>query len=296
MPIPVPDALDDAAALAAAKATQVARLPRYLVSSAFAGAFIGIAVVLLVSVSAPLVADGNPATKLVQGSVFGIALTLVVFAGAELFTGNAMYMVQGIVRRTVTPAQLAAVWVASLVGNLAGSIAFAALVHAGGSLSGPGSSMIAGVVAAKDALTGPQLLSRSILCNALVCLALWMAGRTKSDAAKLVVLWWALMAFIASGFEHSIANMTLFGLGIFDGSATWGQLGRNLVWTVPGNIIGGGLLIGLAYAYLGATHAADDDAVLEPVPAPGHGDDPAARVAEPSAEPADGHLDDVLVG
>jgi nitrite transporter NirC len=226
-----------------------------LLSSAFAGAFVGIAVVLLVSVSAPLLAGANPATKLVQGAVFGIALTLVVFAGAELFTGNAMYMVQGLVRRTVTPAQVAAVWVASLVGNLIGSIGFAALVHAGGSLTGPGASMVASVVAGKDALTGPQLLSRSILCNALVCLALWMAARTKSDAAKLVVLWWALMAFIASGFEHSIANMTMFALGVFDGSATWAQLGRNLLWTVPGNILGGGVLVGLAYAYLGTTRA-----------------------------------------
>jgi nitrite transporter NirC len=255
MPIPIPDALDDAADLAATKAAQVRRLPRYLLSSAFAGAFVGIAVVLLVSVSAPLLAGANPATKLVQGAVFGIALTLVVFAGAELFTGNAMYMVQGIVRRTVTPPQVAAVWVASLVGNLIGSIGFAALVHAGGSLTGPGASMVASVVAGKDALTGPQLLSRSILCNALVCLALWMAARTKSDAAKLVVLWWALMAFIASGFEHSIANMTMFALGVFEGSATWAQLGRNLLWTVPGNILGGGVLVGLAYAYLGTTRA-----------------------------------------
>jgi nitrite transporter NirC len=80
---------------------------------------------------------------------------------------------------------------------------------------------------------------------------LWMAARTRSDAAKLVVLWWALLAFVASGFEHSIANATVFALGVFEGSATWSMLARNLAWTVPGNLVGGGLLVGLAYAWMG---------------------------------------------
>src|SRR5690606_29078758 len=69
--------------------------------------------------------------------------------------------------------------------------------------------------------------------------------------AKLVVLWWALLAFIASGFEHSVANMTVFSLGVFQGTATWGELARNLIWTVPGNVVGGGLVVGLGYAWLG---------------------------------------------
>ena len=279
MPIPIPESYEEAASLAAAKAGQVRRLPRYLLSSAFAGAFVGVAVVLLVSVSGPLVEAGSPIAKLVQGAVFGVALTLVVFAGAELFTGNAMYMLQGLWARKVTWRDLAAVWAASLFGNLVGSVGFAALVHGGGSLAGPGSSLIAGITAAKDGLTGPQLLWRSVLCNLLVCLALWMAGRTRSDAAKLVVLWWALLAFIASGFEHSVANMTIFALGVFDGTATWGELGRNLLWTVPGNVLGGGVLIGLGYAYLGGAATgrpvlvADEPAVSivedpAPVPAP----------------------------
>ena len=251
MPIPIPDALDEATDLAVTKASQVKRLPRYLLSSALAGAFVGVAVVLLVSVSAPLVASGNAAAKLVQGAVFGVALTLVVFAGAELFTGNAMYMLQGLVGRKVKGRDLGAVWAASLAGNVVGSIGFAALVHGAGTLAGPGEQLVATVTDAKHTLAGPQLLWRSVLCNLLVCLALWMAGRTKSDAAKLVVLWWALLAFIASGFEHSVANVTIFALGVFEGSATWGELARNLLWTVPGNVVGGGVLVGLGYAYLG---------------------------------------------
>jgi nitrite transporter NirC len=268
MPIPVADALDESADLAVTKARQVRALPRSLASSALAGVFVGVAVVLLLSVAGPLAASTSPATKLVQGAVFGVALTLVVFAGAELFTGNVMVMVHGVWARRGSPAQLAAVWVASLAGNFIGSIGFAALVHGGGTLTGPGGDLVAAVVKAKDAATGPQLFWRSVLCNMLVCLALWMAARTRSDGAKLAVLWWALLAFVASGFEHSIANMTVFGLGIFDGTATWAQLFRNLAWTVPGNVVGGGLLVGVAYAWTGTATATQAIAVPEPEPVP----------------------------
>ncbi len=189
VPVPIPSALDDAGAAAAAKATAVRSLPRYLASAGLAGAFVGIAVVLLVSVSAPLVLAGSPAAKLVQGAVFGVALTLVVFAGSELFTGNAMVMLQGLREKTVTGGELAAMWAASLFGNLAGSLALAAVVHGGGTLTGDGETVIAKIVATKDAAAGPQLFWRSVLCNLLVCLGLWMAGRVQSDAAKAIVLW-----------------------------------------------------------------------------------------------------------
>jgi nitrite transporter NirC len=277
VPIPIPEALDECADLARTKAVQVRKLSRFVLGAALAGAFVGVAVVLLASVAGPLAATSSPAAKLVQGAVFGVALTLVVFAGAELFTGNVMYMLQGLVAGTVSAAALLAVWAASLVGNLVGSIGFAAMVNAGGTLGaaagspagrmGPAEALIAAAVKAKNAATGPQLFWRSVLCNALVCLALWMAARTRSDAAKLVVLWWALLAFVASGFEHSVANMTLFSLGIFEGHATFADLWRNLLWTVPGNVVGGGVLVGLAYGWLGRK-AAPVTAAPEPIPQP----------------------------
>jgi nitrite transporter NirC len=252
MPIPIHQAVDEAGATAAGKAKAVRDLPRYLAAAALAGAFVGIAVVLMFSVAGPLVAASSPFAKLVQGAVFGIALTLVVFAGAELFTGNAMTMLQGLKERTVTPFAVLAVWVASLVGNLLGSVALAALVHAGGTFSGnPSDKMLGASISAKNLATGPQLFWRSVLCNMLVCLGLWMAARATSDSAKAIVLWWALLAFIGSGFEHSIANMTIFGIGIFEGTASWADLGRNLAWTVPGNLVGGGVIVGLGYAWLG---------------------------------------------
>lgn len=260
MPIPLSDGFDEAAGLAAAKAQQLRRLPRYLLLSVFGGAYVGIAVVLLISISAPLAAAGAPAAKLVQGAVFGLALTLIVFAGAELFTGNMMYMPQGLYARTISGRDVAGIWAASAIGNLVGSVGLAALVHGGGTLAAgagaPGQALVAAMVEAKNAATGWQLFWRSVLCNLLVCLALWMAQRTRSDGAKLAVLWWGLLAFIGSGFEHSVANMTIFSLGAFAGSGTWLDLARNLAWTVPGNLVGGGLLVGLAYAWLGSSPSA----------------------------------------
>ena len=256
MPIPIDEALDVNAALAVDKGKAARDLPRYLASSALAGAYVGFAIVLLVSVSAPLVAAGSAAAKLVQGAVFGLALTLVLFAGSELFTGNVMVMLQGWWRRSARPAQVLSVLVASLVGNVVGAVLFSTVVHAGGTVSGAAAELVGSMVTAKDALGGPQLFWRAVLCNALVCLALWMATRTKSDAAKLVVVWWALLAFIGSSFEHSIANVTTFSLAALDGSIGWSALARNLAWTIPGNMVGGGLVIGLGYAWLGRTRPA----------------------------------------
>jgi nitrite transporter len=273
MPIPVPEAVDEAGALARTKADQARNLPRYAIASMLAGAYVGVAVVLLISVGAPLVSAASPFSKLIQGAVFGVALTLVVFAGAELFTGNTMTMLQGLVRRDVRLGDLVVVWVSSLIGNFVGSIAFAAAVYQSGALTigatpgkaSPAQALLGSIVQGKDAASGGQLFWRAVLCNALVCLGLWMAARTRSDAAKCIVLWWALLAFVASGFEHSIANMTTFSLAALDGSATWSMLFRNLEWTVPGNIVGGALVVGGSYAWLGAKSRSPEPAT--PVPA-----------------------------
>lgn len=261
MPVPISEALADQSAGARAKAEAASNLPRYLVSSMLAGAYVGVAVVLLLMTSSSMLAAKAADTRLVQGTVFGIALTLVVFAGAELFTGNVMVMVQGLLSRSVTAGEAAVVCAGSLLGNLVGSLAFSGLVAGSGVITGgvPAGTQsvvhaaLAGIIKGKMGLSGGQLFFRAVLCNMLVCLALWMAARTKSDAAKLICLFWALLAFVASGFEHSVANMTVFSLALFthvDG-ASWSAMARNLLFTVPGNIVGGGLLVGLAYAYVG---------------------------------------------
>lgn len=256
MPISIHQAAEANAATAADKANAYRDPARSALAGVLAGAFVGLAIVLLMSVSAPLAAASHPFTKLVQAAVFGLALTLVVFAGAELFTGNTMVMVQGLFARRTTWRDLGVVWVVSLVANVVGSIGLAAMVHAGGITTGAFGDLVSTTIAAKGSLTGGQLFWRAVLCNALVCLALWMAARATSDGAKLAVLWWALLAFIGSGFEHSIANVTTFSLGTFAGTSDWGDLVRNLSWTVPGNVVGGALVVGLAYGWLGASRPA----------------------------------------
>ncbi|MCA1843330.1 MAG: formate/nitrite transporter family protein, partial [Actinobacteria bacterium] len=196
MPIPIPEAIAESAELAKAKAVGVVRLPRFLVSAMLAGGYIGIGIVVLAACAGPFLAASSPAAKLVSGAVFGIALTLCVMAGAELFTGNVMVMLQGLIAGSVSAVELLVVWVATLVGNLGGSLLLAWMVDQGGTLyaktttgaPGPAGALIDAAVKAKNAATGPQLFWRAVLCNLLVCLAVWMAARTRSDAAKTIVI------------------------------------------------------------------------------------------------------------
>ena len=276
MPLAIPEALDLQEGSAESKAALAkASLPRYLVLSMLAGAYVGIAIALLIATASAFIATKNPGANLVKGSVFGIALALVVFAGAELFTGVVPTMLQGLIARRTTVLDLVLTWVASWVGNLAGSLLFAAMINASGVFNtgavNPAThhtaffAALAGMIKAKVGLSAGQLFWRGVLCNFLVCLGLWMATRTDNDMAKLAVLWWALLAFIATGFEHSVANMTVFGLAIFAHvpGATAAHMATNLLWVTLGNIVGGGLLVGLAYSYTGRSSKRMKEAIPE---------------------------------
>ncbi|MFJ8733435.1 formate/nitrite transporter family protein [Streptomyces bauhiniae] len=255
------DALDAQVATARSKAKLLRSPGRYLVLSALAGAFIGMGVVLMVMVSGPLSLAHSPWVRLIQGLVFGVALTLVIFAGGELATSNMMTMVQGAVRRALTPLAALAVIVGSLVGNLVGSVALAGLVHAAGVLGvapapgapAPGLAGLTGMLTAKMAESGEAMFFRGVLCNFLVCLTVWMGMRTRSDAAKIMLIFAGILAFVASGFEHVVANMTTFSLGLFEHvpGVTVGAFAHNLLFVGLGNLVGGGLLVGLAYAVAG---------------------------------------------
>ena len=122
------------------------------------------------------------------------------------------------------------------------------MVHASGVIVGQAREHDAARDARRqDALDGGQLFWRAVLCNFLVCLGIWMFTRAQGDGAKTLVLWLPVFVFVAAGFEHCVANMALFSLGIFDGSATFGELFHNLAFTISGNIVGGGLLVGAVY-------------------------------------------------
>ena len=245
-----------AAAAARAKATLLRHGPlQYLILSALAGAYVGLGIVLIFAIGAPLQAVGSGATRAVMGASFGVALTLVIFAGSELFTGNNLIMTVGTLSRTVTGGALTRVWVVSFIGNLLGSLLLALATASSGVLSkAPAKEFVLGVVAAKMAAPASELFFRGVLCNALVCLAVWMGMRTKDETARLVLIFWCLFAFIGAGFEHSVANMTLLGIGLFlphdPALVSWAGFARNLTFVTLGNVVGGALLIALPYWYV----------------------------------------------
>jgi nitrite transporter NirC len=274
VPIPVPDALRAQGLVAEEKILSLRSPLRFSINSMLAGAYVGVAVALLLAVTGPMQAVDAPYTKLVQGLIFGIALTLVIFAGSELSTGNMMTMVQGATVRRRGVGGGIAVIVGSFIGNLVGSVGFAGLVYGAGMLNigatpghaAPAATLLAALIKTKTAETTGALFFRGVLCNFLVCLAVWMSARTKSDGAKLMLIFWCLLAFVASGFEHVVANMTTFSLGMMAGvpGATLGAFAHNLLWVGLGNLVGGGLLVGAAYGVVGAARRTDPTAPALP--------------------------------
>ena len=222
----------------------------YLILSALAGVYLGFGITLIFSIGAPFAAEGSAALKLVMGVSFGIALTLVIFAGSELFTGNNMVGVIGALARQVTWSQVGALFFWSLIGNLLGSLAVAWLVVQSGVVNSVSSALILKVGAIKMSLPAWELFIRGVLCNWLVCLAVWTSTRAAGDAAKILLIFWCLFAFIGSGFEHSIANQSLLGLALFlphEAGVSWAGFAWNQTWVILGNIVGGGLFVGGLY-------------------------------------------------
>jgi nitrite transporter NirC len=123
------------------------------------------------------------------------------------------------------------------------------LVVASGALSGA-ADFIEKVAGAKMTMPAMQLFLRGVLCNWLVCLALWTSSRTKSDATKCILIFWCLFAFIACGYEHSIANMTLLSMSLFAPHGvviSWLGFFRNMFYVTMGNIVGGSFFVGALY-------------------------------------------------
>ena len=246
------DTINHLAQLAKKKSDVLNRTPQaFLIGSLMAGAYVGLGVILVFSVGGQV----HPAyQKLVMGMSFGIALTLVVFAGSELFTGHTMYMVFGCLRRKTNFIDLLKVWTASWIGNLVGAVFLAILFVTGGGskLLQRGAPLLNQIASFKMNSPSVELIARAALCNWLICLALWMVSRIGSDAAKCIVIFWCLFGFIASGFEHSVANMTLLSIALLiehPETITITGMVHNLAWVTLGNILGGSVLVGLGYWY-----------------------------------------------
>ena len=262
----LPDAMVEQSRVATKKVASTRLHAAYLVQSMLAGAFVGVAVVLMVSAAGPLVAAGSPWAPLVQGLVFGVALSLVVFAGGELATSNMMILTQGTLRGAIHWARAGGTLIFSFAGNLVGSLVFAAIVVQTGLLARgtPAGDMLVLMLEKKDHESSSQLFWRGVLCNMLVCLAIWAGARMRSETGRLIMIFWCLLAFITSGFEHVVANMTTFGIGLVAGFGTsWADLGHNMLMVGLGNLVGGAIIVGAGYAI-----AAGRPAAPAPAPAP----------------------------
>lgn len=221
----------------------------FATSSLMAGAYVGLGIILIFSIAGTL----DPSVqKLVMGISFGIALTLVVFAGAELFTGHTMYMTIGYLKKITSIKDLLKVWSTSWTFNLLGSVGLSLLFVAGGggSLLSDAAPLLNKVAEYKINSEASELFARAVLCNWLVCLALWMAARTDNDSTKAIVIFWCLFAFIASGYEHSVANMTLLSIALLGNhpeTISLAGMMYNLFWVSLGNIIAGVVFMAVGY-------------------------------------------------
>ncbi|MBM3568673.1 MAG: formate/nitrite transporter family protein [Alphaproteobacteria bacterium] len=254
---PTPNPLDayapaEIALRVEAMGTAKARLPALetLMLGALAGAFIAFGAMLYT-----FTVTGSPfgfgPTRLLGGAAFSLGLVLVVVAGAELFTGNAL-MVMAWVDRRIAGGELARNWLLVYVANFAGAAAMAWLIWLSGVMAlgdGAPAATARAIAQAKLAQTPLEALIRGGLCNALVCLAVWLCLAAHDVASKVLAIVLPISAFVALGFEHSIANMYLVPLAWLLGAegVAPGLFFVHLFWVTLGNIVGGGGGVALVY-------------------------------------------------
>jgi formate transporter len=205
-------------------------------------------------------------SRVLGGLVFSLGLVLVVVGGAELFTGNAL-IVMAVASRRVRVRSLLRNWIVVFVGNLVGALATAVLVVWSGRLDANGGAFGQRAVAiaeAKSSLRFTEAIVSGVLANVLVCLAVWMSLSARSVVDRVVAVIPPVSAFVAAGFEHSVANMYFIPVGLLhrrwatsptalpsSKHLTWAAFViRNLIPVTIGNTLGGALLVGGVYWFL----------------------------------------------
>lgn len=199
------------------------------------------------------------AARLLGGLAFSLGLILVVVAGAELFTGNNL-LVMAWVSRQISTRRLLRNFAIVYLANLLGAIGLAVLVALSGHGKTAGSAVsqtAISLAATKCALPFAEAFFKGVLCNVLVCLGVWLAMAGRSVADKIFAIVFPVSAFVAAGFEHSVANMYFIPLGIFlndlmPGTVnvpgpSWMGFAHNLLPVTLGNILGGAGMVGLVY-------------------------------------------------
>ena len=264
--------------------------PRPLSVLAFlAGAYIAMAGILNTVITNDLANYfGDGLTRLIGGAVFSLGLILVILAGAELFTGNNLVMTAGLLDRKITFDQVLRNWGTVYFFNFIGSVTVAVLIYFSGIWKFNGTAVgikAVNVALGKVSLPFSEALVRGILCNWLVCLAVWLSMSAKDAVGKLISCALPVIAFVAMGFEHSIANMYFIPMGIFLSGQeaivaaigtealqglTWSAFFiKNLLPVTIGNMIGGRVCVAATYynAYLRPSPAKEEPAgKVKPTP------------------------------
>jgi formate/nitrite transporter len=217
-----------------------------LVLGGLAGAFISLGALFYLLVFTGADPSHGP-TRFAAGIAFSLGLILVTIGGAELFTGNTL-IVMGWVERKVGTKALLRNWVVVFIANLLGALAVCLLAWMAGLHAGAFGAVAARIATAKLALSPMEMLARGILCNALVCLAVWLSFAAHDVAGKILAIILPISAFVALGFEHSVANMFLLPFGLLAGAAgDWAAVLNNIAWVTLGNVVGGAGGVALSY-------------------------------------------------
>jgi len=220
-----------------------------------AGAYIAFGGVVAIATGKAITAPGlGGLSKLVFAGTFPVGLMLVVIAGAELFTGNIGVITPSLLSGEARWSAALKNWVVVYVGNLIGSIFVAFFLSYLTGLFGspPYLDAVQGIATAKVNIPFWTAFWRGVGCNWMVCLAVWLAVSANDTTGKVWGIWFPIMAFVAIGFEHCVANMFFVPLGIFYGAeVTWAQfLTSNLVPVTLGNVVGGSVFVGAVYWWL----------------------------------------------
>jgi formate/nitrite transporter len=224
-----------------------AALPVYkmILLGILAGMIIGFGCHVFVLATA---SEATAVSKLIGAALFPVGLMMVIFCGAELFTGNNL-MTLALMKKEITVGGMLKNWGFVYLGNLIGSVLLAFLLAKSGLYTGAAAERAMAVASSKASMPFMDAVIRGILCNILVVLACWFQAGSKEMAGKILAVWFPIMMFVFAGFEHSVANMTYIPLGMFLGAdvTIGGFLLGNLIPVTIGNLVGGALFIPVIY-------------------------------------------------
>ena len=221
----------------------------YFVASILAGVFVAMGGFVAFTLAGHLSSSEATAiwAKPAQSAAFAAALSLVVMAGADLFTGNNFVMASAGFRKTAAWGDIFKLWGFCWIGNLVGSLLSSALFVAAKVPTGAIGDYFVNLAANKTTTAPVPLFIKAVLCNILVCLAVWCGIKMKSESGKLIMIFWCIFVFMICGFEHSIANMSSIGVSLLTGKVGIGPYLYNVVIVTLGNMVGG--IVGVALPY-----------------------------------------------